>query len=140
VEAEVLDQALDRRRHALIGLARRWLLSAAQQNQVGALGRGQAQRTAHRLENVERCADVAALLEPRVPGSADSGQMGDLLASKTGRTPAAAVREADILGLQARAALAQKVCELCAAPLPISGGELRGRDRCRYLDFDGGCF
>ena len=58
--------------------------------------------------------DVAALLEPRVPGGAHAGELRDLLAAQPGRAPAAAVRQADVLGLQAGAALAQEIRELVA--------------------------
>ena len=64
-------------------------------------------------------ASAASLLEPRVPGGADPGQQRDLLAAQPGRPAAAAVREADILGLEAGATLAQEVGEFALAPVAV---------------------
>ena len=90
-------------------LARRRLLAAAEQDQVGALGLAHAQRACERLEHLQRGAHVATLLEPRVPGGADAGELRDLLAAQARRAPAPAAGEPDVLGLEARAAVAQEV-------------------------------
>ena len=82
---------------------------------MGALGRRQPQRARDRLEHVERRAHVASLLEPRVPGGADAGELRDLLAAQAGRAAASAVRQPDVLGLDAGAALAQEIGELLTA-------------------------
>jgi len=95
-------------------------ISSAEQDQVRALGRRQPQRARQRFEHVERGADVSSLLEPRVPGVPDSGQERDLFAPQPRRAPAAAVGEADVLGLEARALRAQEVGQLLAPALAIS--------------------
>ena len=89
----------------------------------------QAQRAGERLEHLQRGADVAALLEPRVPGGAHAGEVGDLLAAQPGRAAAAAAGEAHILGLEVRAALAQEVGQLGPAALAVGADDLRGRQR-----------
>ena len=81
---------------------------------MGALGGRQPQRAGDRLEHVERGAHVASLLEPRVPGGADAGELRDLLAAQAGRAPPSAARQADVLGLDALAALAQEIGQLLA--------------------------
>ena len=97
------------------------LLAAAEQDQMRALGRRQPQRARERLEHVERGADVASLLEPRVPGGPDSGQQRDLFAAQARRAPAAAVGEPDVLGLEARALGAQEVGQLLPTALAVAG-------------------
>ncbi len=92
-----------------------WRVETGQQIQVRTLGLGQAQHPADRVEHLGRDLDVAALLEPGVPGHADPGQHGDLLTPQT-RCPAPAHRRhADVTGREPRPAGAQKVAELLAA-------------------------
>ena len=79
----------------------------------------QIHRPCERLEDVERRAHFAALLEPRVPGGADPGERRDLLAPEPRRPPATSVREAHVLRLDRGAALAQEVRELGPAPVSI---------------------
>jgi hypothetical protein len=86
---------------------------------VTALGGGEAKRTGEGLEHLQRRAHLAGLLEPRLPGGADPGELRDLLAAQAGRSPAPAARQADVLGEQARAPRAQEVRELRAPPLAV---------------------
>ena len=116
VGAQVLDQAPQGRRDALTRRpARGRLLAAAEEDEVRPLGRRQPQSARDPLEHVERRAHVAPLLEPRVPSRAHAGQLSDLLAPQAGGAAPSSVREADILGLEARAAVAQEVGQLVAA-------------------------
>ncbi len=54
--------------------------------QVLALVRIEQQRPRDRVQHLRRGVDVAALLQPGVPGDADAGERGDLLAAQAGRT------------------------------------------------------
>ncbi len=63
-----------------------------------ALGTGQTKRTRYIFEKVRGHPDLATLLEPGVPGEADTGQGGYLLAPEAFRAAARAVGQADIVG------------------------------------------
>ena len=62
-----------------------------------ALGGVEAQDAGERVEHLRRRLDVAALLEPRVPGQPDPGELGDLLAPQARRAPPAVRGKADVL-------------------------------------------
>src|SRR5262245_4373020 len=78
----------------------------------------------HRLPDLRRRVDVPALLEPGVPGHADGGELGDLLAPEPWRTAAAARWEADILRGDAFTAAAQKSRQLVSARLATVAGRI----------------
>src|SRR5690242_8020944 len=59
--------------------------------------------------------NVVSLLQQRVPGHADVCQLRHLFAPQSGRSTAAARRQANIRGSQARAARAQKIGERLVA-------------------------
>src|SRR4051794_19991997 len=114
--AQALHQQLDCRIDYLLRRPdRRDLLASAEQHQMSVLRWGQLQGTRDRLEDRRGRADVAALLEPRVPGRADPGELGDLLAPEPGSAPAATCRKADILRAERLAAVAKEVGELSTA-------------------------
>ncbi len=64
-------------------------LCSREREQRPAFGGVEPQRAGERVENLRRGADVAPLLEPRVPGHADPRQAGELLAPLA-RRPAVA--------------------------------------------------
>ena len=68
---------------------------AGQAEQVASLDRFQLQDAGDGAQHLRRDADVAALLQPRVPGDAHAGQLGHLLPAQAGRAAAEAVGEAD---------------------------------------------
>src|SRR6266540_7134995 len=63
---------------------------------------------------MRRRVDVAALLEPRVPGDPDPGELRDLLAPEPRRTPPAVRRQPDLLGRHPLATAAQEGGQLLA--------------------------
>src|SRR6185312_5499831 len=121
VRPEALDQAPERGGDALgRALARRRGLTAAEQDQVRALCLVESQRLRERLQNLDRRPHVAALLQPRVPGRSDPGELRDLLAAQARRPSPAPAGQAHVGGLQRGAAHAQEVRELFAAELARS--------------------
>lgn len=66
--------------------------------EVVALGGIQNQRTGHRVEHLGADVDRPPLLQPRVPGDADTGQLGDLLAAQSGGASTDCRGYADVLG------------------------------------------
>ena len=56
--------------------------------QVLPLGLVELERLGHRAEHLHAGVDRAALFQPRVPGDADPGQLGDLFAAQPGRAAA----------------------------------------------------
>src|SRR5690606_30445550 len=75
-------------------------------------GRIELQGPGQVLQERSGNADLAALLEPGVPGQPDPGQRGHLFAPKPGGTPAPARGEPDLLGRDALAPTAQEVGQL----------------------------
>ena len=88
---------------------------------VGVLVLVEAQRARDGLQDLLGRVDVAALLEPRVPGDADSGELRDLLAAQPRRPAPPDQRQADLLGRDPRATAAQEVRQLMAADLRFDG-------------------
>ena len=80
-----------------------------------AFGIIEAQRTSDGIEHLPACLDRPALLEPRVPGDAYPGVLGDLLAAQPGRSPPDARRKPDVLRALPAPARAQELGELAAA-------------------------
>jgi hypothetical protein len=72
------------------------------------LGRVQPQRTRDGVEHLHAGVDGPALLEPRVPGDADPGELGDLLAAQPGRASAGPGRQTGVARRDALAAAAQE--------------------------------
>jgi hypothetical protein len=92
---------------------------------VIALVRVEQQCPGHRVQHLRRGVDVASLLEPRVPGDADAGQRGDLLAAQARRAAPGGGRQADLLRRDPLAPAAQESGQLLAAVrelLPAIGG------------------
>jgi len=85
--------------------------------QVLALGPVKPQRPGHRVEHLHARVDLAALLEPRVPGDTDPREQRHLLASKSGRTPPRPARHADIFWGQPCPAHLEETAELLPPPL-----------------------
>ena len=79
------------------------------------LVRIELQRPCDRIEDLSRCVDVPALLEPGVPGDAEAGELCDLLPAKTGGAPAPHRAKPDLLGPDALAAAAEERSQLAAA-------------------------
>ena len=79
--------------------------------QVGALGRRELQRPRHRRQRLRRGRDVAALLQPGVPGDAEAAALRHLLAPQAGRAAALAGRQAEAGGRQARAMGTQELAQ-----------------------------
>src|SRR4051812_5879454 len=101
------------------------------------LVRVEGQRARDRVEHLLRDADVAALLEPRVPGHPDAGECRDLFAAQSRRTAATARRQADLLGRDPFPPAAQEPGQLAPAKLAgadLRGAGLRGGGRAAYVD------
>ena len=89
------------------------------------------QRTRQGFEKMRRDLDVAALLEPRVPADADTGELRDLLAPQPRRAAARAGDEANVRRRQPRSAAYQKVGEVAAVGIAFEvwHGQLLHRRR-----------
>ncbi len=128
--AERLDHPQERRAH--LGHARRRRRSRPvlhEREQVFALVGRHPQRRADALENVGGHLDLAALLEPGVPGHADAGERRDVLAAQARSPAAVGVRKTDLGGRQARAAAFEEVDELSTLSFHSEAGS-----RCVRLD------
>ena len=109
--------------------------------QVVALVRVEQQRPRDRVEHLRGGVDVAALLEPGVPGHADPGERGDLLAAQAGRAAPRGRRQADLLGRDPLAPAAQEAGQLLAAASAALVSDRRGRCwQCRRRRQDFGAF
>src|SRR4051794_25070761 len=96
------------------------------------LVRVEAQRAGDRVEHLLGDADVAALLEPGVPGHADARERRDLFPAQPRRTATTARRQADLLGRDPLPPTAQEPGQL--APAKLGGADLRGGGRAAYVD------
>ena len=93
---------------------------------MSALGGVEPERRRDGVEHLDARVDLAALLEPGVPGDADPGELGQLLAPQAGGAAAGAGRQADVLGLDALPAGAKEGGELGAARArPAAAGSRR---------------
>ena len=87
---------------------------------MAALGRCETQCARDGLEDLERCADVATLLKPGVPGDPYTRELRDLFPPQAWGAPATAAWETDLFGCQALAPGAQEIRQLVAAALSIA--------------------
>ena len=85
--------------------------------EVRALLRVEKQRPRDRVEHLHGRVDVAALLEPRVPGDADPGELCHLFAAETGRAAPPRRTQAHLLGRDPLPAAAQERGQLAPAEL-----------------------
>src|SRR4029079_12303809 len=96
-----------------------------EREEVRALGLVEAERARDRVEHLGGGVDVAALLQARVPGDADPGELCDLLAPQPRRAPPPRRDQADALGRDPLAPAADEGGQLVAADLVVAGGEAR---------------
>jgi hypothetical protein len=80
--------------------------------EVGAFGWFQLESAGDRGQNLGRDPDVPTLLEPGVPGEADSGEVGDLLAAQARCAAALTVLAADGRRRDAGPAVLEEVAQL----------------------------
>ena len=80
--------------------------------EVDPFDRLQLESASHGRQDLGRDPDVPALLEPRVPGEADAGEVGDLLPAQAGRAAPATVGEAHGLWRDATPATLEKAAQL----------------------------
>ena len=93
-----------------------------QPEQVRPFGGVEPQHPGDRVEDLDAGVDRAALLQPRVPGDADPGQLGELLAAQAAGAAASAGGQPDVLGADAFPAGAEERRELG----PAGAGAVRG--------------
>src|SRR5690606_24781863 len=77
---------------------------------------GELERRRDPLEHGGRDLNVTSLLEPRVPGDADTGEGRDVLPPQSRSAPAIRRRQTDVRGRDSRTATLQELAEL-----PLSG-------------------
>ena len=80
--------------------------------EVVALCGAEVQRLGKGIEDLAGGAHVAALLQERVVGVGDPGQLGHLLAAQAGGPPPSPGRQADLYGLQAGASRPKEIAQL----------------------------
>src|SRR4051812_22532305 len=107
-------------------------LDAREVEEVRALSGVEAQDPGQRVEHLCGRLDVPALLEPGVPGQADAGELGDLLATQAWRSASPVRGKPDVLRRHLRAAVPEEVRELRAALL--GGWWCESHDRCPSCD------
>jgi hypothetical protein len=141
VRLELVEERLRRgaELEALIGDRRP--RKAGEREQMRVLVRVELKRPRDRIQYLGRRIDVAALLEPRVPGDADPGELGDFLATEPRRATPPSWTESDLLGSEPLPAAAQERAQLLAAELaavPLrqhpDGRDLGKRLRRRHHD------
>ena len=93
-----------------------------QPEKVLPLGRVEQQGARHRAEHLGAGVDLAALLQPRVPGHPDAGQLRDLLPAQAGGAAPDAGREPGLLGADPLAPAAQEGGEFGPPLLPVGRG------------------
>jgi hypothetical protein len=98
---------------------------AGECEQVLALAGIQPERIRNRRQHTGRGPGLAALLQPRVPGHADTGELCDLLTAQAGGAPPGAGREPGLLGADPLASAAQERGEL-GPPMPPVGRGCHG--------------
>jgi hypothetical protein len=81
-----------------------------------ALGRAQPEGAGKRVEYLAGGGDVAALLQERVVGRRDAGELGDLLPPQARGAPAGAVGQPDVGGLEAGTPGREELTELPEQP------------------------
>jgi hypothetical protein len=85
--------------------------------QVLALGPVEPERLGQRVEHLHARVDLAALLQPRVPGDADARKQRQLLAAQPGRAPPRPAGHAEVLGRQLRPPGSQELAQFLAPPV-----------------------
>jgi hypothetical protein len=127
---QAVHDALDVRRHLVAGARRApgragGFRNIGQPVQVLPLGLIEPQGLGHRAEHLGAGLDRAALLEPRVPGDAHPGQLGDLLPAQPGGATAQPRGQPHLLRADPFPAAAQERSQLSAArtvPVGRHGG------------------
>src|SRR5579859_3772976 len=69
------------------------------------------ERLGNTFQHLCRRMDITPLLQPDVPGGADTGKLRDLFAAQPRRSSPEARRQPNISGSKVRPPLAQKVCK-----------------------------
>jgi hypothetical protein len=113
----LVEQDLHRRRERTALAGDRRVGHPREREQMRPLVRVEEQRPRDRVEHLRGRIDVPALLEPRVPGDADTGELRDLLAAKARRAPTAGRAETDLVGRDALAAAAEEGRQLAPPDL-----------------------
>jgi len=90
------------------------------------LVRVEPQRPRDRIQDLRRGVDVAALLEPCVPGDADPGELGDLLPAEPRRAASSRRSQSDLLRSDALAATPEERGELLAPELVAARASVDG--------------
>ena len=126
---ELVEHRRTAGRDAGAARGRRRVGGAGEGEEVGALVRVEQQGAGERVEHLLGDLDVAGLLEPGVPGDADAGELGDLLAAQARRAPAAAAGRPTCSGVSALAAAAQEGGELARAGAAAWSGRAAGPSR-----------
>ena len=85
--------------------------------QMLALRPVQPQRPRQRVEHLRARVDLAALLEPGVPGDADAREQRQFLPAQPGRAPPRPVGQAEVGGRQLRPPCLEKLPQLLAPPI-----------------------
>jgi hypothetical protein len=95
--------------------------------QVLALGPIEPERPGQRVEHLHARVDLAALLQPRVPGDADTRQQRQFLAAQPGRAPPRPARQAEVLGRQLRPPGLEELAQFLSPPIlhALAGRPLR---------------
>ena len=114
---QVVDDRLDLRGHAVGDRLLRYRRDLGQPVQVLPFRLVEPQGTGDRVEDLHAHVDRPALLQPRVPGDAHAGELGDLLAPQAGRAAPPVRRKADVVRRHLGAPIAQEVRQLGAALL-----------------------
>ncbi|CAN3980548.1 hypothetical protein KPATCC21470_3189 [Kitasatospora purpeofusca] len=113
----------DRRRDGRALPDRRRILRAGQGEQMGPLTGVEQQGARHRVQYLHGHLDLAPLLQPRVPGDADGGDLRHLLTAQPRRPPPTGRRQPHLLGGDPLPATAQERRQLLP---PRIGGHFPG--------------
>ncbi len=106
------DQPLQRRRRILFEFS---MLATREIMEVRPLRTVELQRRRDRIGGAPRNRHVTTLFEPSVESGADSGEFGDLFATKARRTAAAGSRQTQSFRRECRATATQEICQLAEA-------------------------
>jgi hypothetical protein len=83
--------------------------------EMGAFSGLELESTGDGCQHLGRNPNIAALLEPGIPGQADTGEVSDFLPTEARGAAAAAIREAHRYRRDSRTPILQKLTELCLA-------------------------
>src|SRR5665213_3017542 len=116
-----VDCGKHRRRHLVaLAVGRAGIALAGVLEQIGPLGAAEPQRVRQPRQRRGRYRNVAALLDPAVPGGAEAGELGDFLAPEARRAAAAGADQTDRSGRQLLALRPDEIAKL--APPRIQHG------------------